>query len=178
MQHGDCKLHCDVLMDPPHRFWNSEKLGLMSSGAWEAVLLTSIPYQVNDGPWLSSGFHDRLQQAKEEYLAMTTADECPLLAHLLPFIASDKGKEQEAHTAAFRTSVWQELQEASQLSSKGPKPALCRWYSWVDSHSHWKSWWHQRLLLFDLWGLGAGVVTRGIHDQSFRSRGALPPPTN
>ena len=57
---GHENLDCDLLADPPHRFWNSEKLGLLAGHAWEAVLLTSIPYSVNDGPWASAGFHQQL----------------------------------------------------------------------------------------------------------------------
>lgn len=165
---GDRALNLELLFDPPHRFWNTEKLGLLASHSWESVLLTSIPYAVNDGPWLSSGFHEQVQAAKREYLASTDQDSCPLLAHYIHRIAVDMKKEGKAHTGAFREFVWAQLREASELRHKGPKPALCRWYAWCDSHSHWRRFWHLRLLLLYLWGMGCGVVTRGTTAQSFK----------
>lgn len=109
-----------------------------------------------------------MQQAKREYLALTPSHkDCELFAHLLPRIAEDRGQEDEQHREAFQEQLWNELKEASEMKTKGPKPALCRWYSWVDSHKHWKGYWHMRLLLLYLWGLGCGVITQNTAAQSF-----------
>ena len=64
------RLLVDLLFDPPHRFWNFEKLGLLHGDGWEAILLTTIPYVVNDGPWQGAGGLQQLLMAKDEYVAM------------------------------------------------------------------------------------------------------------
>ena len=165
--HSSQYLYCGLLADPPHRFWNSEKLALLASHAWEAVLRTTIPYSVHDGPWLSAGFHTQVQEAKADFLAPTNRESCLLFQEMLPLIAQDKGRPQDCHKEDFQVAMWRELQEASQLRSKGPKPALCRWYSWVDSHDHWRECCHQRLMLLYMWGMGCGVVTKGTGAASF-----------
>ena len=45
------------------------------------------------------------------------------------------------------------------LLFKGPKPALCRWFSWYDCHQHWRKVSSLRFLVFLLWGMGVGVLT-------------------
>eukprot|EP00974_Lingulodinium_polyedra_P023490 2269042-Lingulodinium_polyedra.AAC.1 len=147
-------------MDPPHRFWNSEKLGLLQSGSWESVLLTTIPYTINDGPWHSSGWLQQLNNAKAAYLAANTPGESPLLRHLLPRIAKDLGAEEELAAGTLGDRVWGMLQHDKRLSTKGPVLALTRWYSWVDSHEHWRPLYHCRLLLMLIWSIGAGVLTK------------------
>ena len=40
-----------LMADPPHRFWNSEKLGLVQGGGWEVVALMTLVFNINLGPW-------------------------------------------------------------------------------------------------------------------------------
>ena len=95
IQSKDFELWAYLTMGPPHIFWNFEKLGLLCGQGWEAVLLTSIPYTVNDGPWHGAGFLAQLSGAKQEYLRTSSWDTCPLFAQLLPAIARDQGRESE-----------------------------------------------------------------------------------
>ena len=46
-----------------------------------------------------------IQQAKAEYLAMSSSETCPLLAHMLPHIAVGKGRPQDAFSHGFRGQV-------------------------------------------------------------------------
>ena len=55
------QLMVDLTFDPPHRMWNFDKLGLLYGDGWEAVLLTTIPYTINDGPWGRGGSANRLR---------------------------------------------------------------------------------------------------------------------
>ena len=86
--------------------------------------MTTIPYSVNDGPWQGAAFLQQLVEAKAEYMATTKSKDCPLLKRLLPRIAQEMGRSAEAGTTTFREEVWEILRDASQLRSKGPKPAL------------------------------------------------------
>eukprot|EP00974_Lingulodinium_polyedra_P050486 4855569-Lingulodinium_polyedra.AAC.1 len=43
-----------LMMDPPHRFWNSEKLGLIQGDGWEVVSLLTVVFNINHGPWRSA----------------------------------------------------------------------------------------------------------------------------
>eukprot|EP00974_Lingulodinium_polyedra_P035240 3384011-Lingulodinium_polyedra.AAC.1 len=40
----DLELATQLFMDPPHRFWNNEKLGLLQGNGWAVIVLTTIPY--------------------------------------------------------------------------------------------------------------------------------------
>eukprot|EP00969_Alexandrium_andersonii_P283180 12519261-Alexandrium_andersonii.AAC.1 len=146
LQRARPELLVDLLFDPPHRFWNSEKLGLLAGDGWDAILLTSIPICINDGPWGGSGFLQQLVGAKDEYMAISSMDSCPLFASFLPRVAHDVGREAELGTPAFAQEVWELLRDGSQLRSKGPKPALSRWYSWADAFQYWQKLARLRLL--------------------------------
>ena len=167
LQSKGYSLLADLLFDPPHRFWNFEKLGLLAGGGWEAILLTSIVYSVNDGPWGGSGFLQQLQNAKEEYLALVEGRACQLFQHLLPFVARDQDREGELGPEDFQAEMWNLIKHAKQLTSKGPKPALCRWYSWLDAHRYWSKWYHIRLLLFLYWSMGCGLLKKNTIGQGF-----------
>ena len=160
LQSKDLDTFVDLLMDPPHRFWNSEKLGLLQGDAWEPVLLTTIPYNINEGPWHSAAFWAQLCAAKDAYLSSTNLAEDPLFLNFLPLIARDLGREHEVVSAALVADVASILRDSSQLSNKGPRLALCRWYSWVDSHEYWMSSHWLRALLMTVWALGCGVLTK------------------
>ena len=75
-------------------------------------------------------------------------------------IAKDQGRDGEEHSASFVGEMMNMLRDERRLRSLGPKPALCRWYSWLDSHAYWKPLYHLRPLLMLYWGLGCGVVTK------------------
>ena len=134
---------------------------------WDAVLMTTIPYTINDGPWQGAGFFRQLSDAKAEYMALVGRTACPLLNHYLASIAKDLNRESELGTAAFLDHVWELLEEGTALRSKGPKPSLCRWYSWVDAHAYWRPWFHLRVVIFLFWAMGCGLLTRKTATQSF-----------
>ena len=58
-----------LLMDPPHRFWNSEKLGLVQGDGWETIALTSLVFNINYGPWQTGGWLAQLSGAHSEYFS-------------------------------------------------------------------------------------------------------------
>ena len=136
LQQEGWALFCDLLPDPPHRFWNTEKLGLLQGNAYDAVLLTSIPYCVNDAPWGGCKFLADINEARMQYLALNPDGSCVLFKKLLPLIAQDMKRPSEASSPAFCAEMWSTLSHEHRLRSLGPKPALCRWYSWVDSHAY------------------------------------------
>ena len=41
-------LCAELLSDPPHRFWDIEKLGMLQGEAWEAIVLAQVICNTND----------------------------------------------------------------------------------------------------------------------------------
>ena len=78
----------------------------------------------------------QLDGSRQEYLRTSSATTCPLLQHYLPLVARDMNRESLLRSEAFAQEAWNELRDNNALRSKGPKPALCRWYSWVDAYEH------------------------------------------
>ena len=93
------------------RFWNSEKLGLLYGHAWEAVMLTAIPYNINDGPWHGAGFLGQLSRCKNEYTSCTKPGDSKLLAALLPKIAKDQGREADLGKDTYIHEVWNQVKD-------------------------------------------------------------------
>lgn len=174
-QSGKNALLIDLVMDPPHRFWNCEKLGLVASGAWEVVLLTTVLYSISDGPFSSGGWFSQLNGARQDYVSLDRRETCPLFKKLLPQVARDCKRESEANSDAFSKEMWGQLSTKNKLLFKGPKPALSRWYSWADCHRHWSEVHHLRLLIFIIWGMGAGLLARSGKDDSLQLCSAPPP---
>ena len=166
LQQPTWSISMDLLMDPPHRFWNTDKLGLLQAGAWEAVLLTTIPYSINEGPWHSSGFLRQLVGSLEQYLVASDPHTDRLLQSLLPKIARDLGKEEELGTPAFLTFVVRLVENSPELRTKGEVLALCRWFSWVKAHEHWQPFYHLRLFVMLLWAMSVGLLTKRTEDVS------------
>ena len=80
-------------MDPPHRFWNSEKLGLVAGDGWEVVAALTVVFNINHGPWRTGKWLSELSQAQSEYFAGHDKWEtCPLLKAFLSLIARNKGR--------------------------------------------------------------------------------------
>ena len=60
------------------------------------------------------------------------------------------------------------------LVQSGPKLALARWYSWLDSWHYWQPVYHLRLLILLYWGMGMSVLSKTDHGLSL-SQAAAPP---
>ena len=117
---------CMLLMaDPPHRFWNSEKLGLLQGSGWEVVSLLTIVFNIGFGPWNTSSWQQSLQECIDEYVSMNSHLTCPLLAFLLPLIARDMGDPLLLLDPGFAEYTWSRLSGPSRVHLKGPHVASC-----------------------------------------------------
>eukprot|EP00974_Lingulodinium_polyedra_P095676 9274147-Lingulodinium_polyedra.AAC.1 len=56
-----------LLPDPPHRFWNSEKLGLLQGDGWEVISLLTLVFNIAHGPWKTQKWLSELSAAHQEY---------------------------------------------------------------------------------------------------------------
>ena len=162
-QKARMELAVELFMDPLHRFWNSEKLGLLQGGGYETVLPTCIPYNVNVGPWRTGGWVAQLDAQRRAHLATHVLGSCALMSSLLPLIARDLGKEDMLGSTDLELEAVRMLREDKRLTARGVGVALCRWSSWVDSHEYWSEVYHLRLLLMLLWGLACGLVPCRTH---------------
>ena len=114
----------DLIFDPPHRFSNSKKLGLVTPGGWEALLLTSVLYSISDGPWHTGGWFSQLNGAREDYLALTDRSTFPLFTARLPLVSRDQGREADLGSEAFSEDMLAQLSTENKLFFKGPRPSL------------------------------------------------------
>lgn len=155
--------------DASHRVNNDLMQGLKSSGPWwKVVLLMSIPYKINYGPWLGSAFFRQLQEVGLQFMSENSSS-CALFQGFLPKIAHDVGKGPDAvGDPQFVQDAWAGLGSSKVQDSKGPKMQFARWGAWFDSAEYWDSVWHQRLLIMTVWGVSSGVLTGKASDMKLQ----------
>ena len=100
--------------------WNDVKAAIQASHLWDVILLTGLLYSVNEGPYEGASFWREAQEAAELY-SKTSGTDCPLLQHLLPRIAKERGEEDQL---LHRRGLFV---EDSKVLHKGPKVSTSRW---------------------------------------------------
>ena len=115
---------------------------------------------MKEGPWHSGGFFQQLSGAREDYLALTKPSECPLFQKLLPEVAREAGRESELGAPEFAAEMWAALSSRRELLFKGARPAISRWYSWVDCHKVWSKVSSLHFLVFLIWGMGSDLLKK------------------
>ena len=86
-------LRVNLLMDPPHRVWNCEKLGLVQGDGWDVVSLLTLPFNINYGPWTTVVWLAQLAGAHHEYVSQFSGSTCPLFQAHLADIARERHLE-------------------------------------------------------------------------------------
>jgi hypothetical protein len=159
-------LRVEPIYDPAHRTWNSERAGLISAGFFEMVLLFTLPYNLNYGPWLGSAWWRHIQGAAREYKSQAGAIDDPLFRRFLPKIAADRMEGDMVTDPLWVQERWADLGRTRATESKGPKMALCRWYSFQDCFRYWDPHHHTRLLCMLYWAISSDLLTEESESRS------------
>jgi len=130
LYHESMKLNLVFLQDPAHRCWNDIRAAIVDSGHWGHVLLTSVAYNCQFGPWSTESVWADQKESMEEFITLS-GPSCPVWESLLPSICRDLGLEHGCVDAALLQELWDELPSCSAWQAKGSKVALCRWMSWL-----------------------------------------------
>ena len=167
------QLHLAVepLYDSCHRISNDVWNGFVAAGVFHIVPIMKICWNLNWGPWDTAKWFRHAQESLASALNSGAAG--PLRAFfdsLLPAIARDMGNPAKIHEPGFGESLWSGLQKSPAVACKGPRMALCQWFSWYKAALFWDPQWHQRTFILVVWGLSAGYITG---DASTRRLGAM-----
>ena len=170
------KLRLFLLYDPSHRVARDLYLALGDTGFWEVVMLQSIAWNINWGPWDGSAFWRQVQESAENYRCALGHSSCPLFQSMLWQIARDRDELDQLHSPEWRDMVWDEVFTGRCITHKGPKMALCRWMSFIDCEVYWRKLHNMRLLLFTVWGISLGYIDENADSKQLRLRNLMKAP--
>ena len=170
------RLRLILLYDPSHRVARDLFLALGDTGFWEVVMLQSIAWNINWGPWDGAAFWRQVQEAAQNYRTALGHTGCPLFNSLLWQIARDRGELDQLHNPEWKELVWHEIFSGKCITAKGPKMALCRWMSFIDCEVYWQRLHHMRLLLFSVWGVSLGYINESADSKQLRLRNLMKAP--
>ena len=145
------RLRLVFLRDPFHRSWNDVCVALKECRLWSVVLLTSVVYNINYGPWDGSAWWHKLCQGAQAYWERATSSDM-LFGAFYTSICRDQGKVDDG-SHEERARLFHNLRDAHLFGAKGPRVALRRWFSWMSAHAWHDPWWHLRLLMISAIGV-------------------------
>jgi hypothetical protein len=155
LYHESMKLNMVFLQDPAHRCWNDIRGAIVDSGFWGHILLTTVAYNAQFGPWATESVWADQKESMEEFITLS-GPQCQIWQELLPLICRDLGLEHEVPNVEVLQELWDEMPSCSAWEAKGEKVALCRWMSWLDVASGFDTTWHRRLALILFMGMREG----------------------
>ena len=85
----------------------------------------------------------------------------PLMQHLLPCIAEERGEMEDLTHAAYPQVIKDHLKEYATTWGNGSSTKLCVWISWCTVAEVWDTCWYTRLLVMLLIGINAVYIKRG-----------------
>eukprot|EP00974_Lingulodinium_polyedra_P062025 5987892-Lingulodinium_polyedra.AAC.1 len=130
-------------------------MALKATDQWWVVLLTSIAFNLPYGPWEGSAWYNRMREAAADLVAKTPSSDF-LFSALYGPMCRDAGGEPSQDPAAKLLKL-QELCQSEGFLKKGPRTALRRWFSWLQSATWHQQVWHSRLLTLIYAGVACGV---------------------
>ena len=148
-----------ICFDPSHRAWNDARQALKDADLWGVVLLLTLVFNVDGGPWKEARWYHTCKEAVATYTQITTADQCPLFQHYLEPMLLDNGWDEHLGNAEMGRTVFQSLPEIFQRQSS--RVSLTRWFQFLDSCSQHLKVWHQRLVVQVFLGLDLGLKLQG-----------------
>lgn len=172
------RLNVIAIGDFAHKVWNDCKVALGRARMWEIILLSSILFNVNFGPWDGSKWWRTCQEAASEYFGRVGSSKCKLFLSMLPAIAHERSETHMMTDPQYAEDLWAELQSMEALQWKGPKMALCRWFSWHECYRFWQGRWTMRALVMLYWGLQLGYLTEEPGTNILERSGVLKPISN
>lgn len=171
-------LHMNVVAigDFAHTTWNDCKVALGKAGFWEVILLSSILFNVCFGPWEGCKWWRTCQECAVEYFQKVGNASGPLFLSQIGKIATERGEAHRVMDDGYAEQLWAEMQELQAMRWKGPKMALCRWFSWHGCFRFWRTCWSMRALVMMYWGLNMGYLTEEPGTSILRLAGILREP--
>lgn len=107
----------------------------------------------------ASGCELTCQEAAPEYFGRAGSSKCKLFLPMLLAIAHERSESHIMTDPRYAEDLWAELQSMEALSWKGPKMALCRWFSWHECYRFWQGRSTMLALVMLYWGLQLGYLT-------------------
>ncbi len=139
-----CYLRVLCCFDVSHRCWNDIQLGLRDADVWGLVLLCTICFNFDHGPWKDGKWIAERSESTKLYVSMTSPDYCPLFQSLVRKIIADKHDEDRTCDEGFVESIFLFLLEAH--GRLRPNVAATRWFGFIDAAVSFLKRWHRRLL--------------------------------
>lgn len=147
------------LHDASHRLWNDVLLSLKSVGAWPAVLLLQLCFNMEHGPWDDARWFAQLREGAASYVALASPERDELFVGLLPLILADSGDADMVCDKDFTTELFHNLPSCCKIMQQ--KVGMSRWFGIVDAASSFLPVWHSRLLVQTYLCLQMGIDLAG-----------------
>ena len=117
-----------MIRDPFHRAWNGARNGVADAGLWSVILLTSVTYNLQYGPWEGSGWRAKQVEAAARFLEEATPADL-LFGSLFDSICRDRGL-QPTGSLEEKRALLNSLPAADFLQTKKgaqgcPEPLVC-----------------------------------------------------
>ena len=155
------RLNATVIFDSSHRVWNDCRLALQRSNLWGVVLLTTIVYNLDHGPWKEARWYVQLREAASLFTKTQSHDSSSLFRLLFPAMLRDTGDLEATLFDDEAVQVFASLPEV--FRTQTIKVSLTRWFQWVDTSKDFLKNWHRRLLV-QLWlCIHSGIKLKGVN---------------
>ena len=138
-------LRTAVVRDVFHREWNDIKGALADCSLWWVVLLTTLAFNLNHGPWNNEAWWQEMKEGSKEVLALEQFGN-PLWQSFYPWVCRDRD-EPQAGTAAHQKQLLEDTRKSKLFDAKGERVATKRWFSWLKSAHYHRGHWHTQLFL-------------------------------
>ncbi|CAK0848809.1 unnamed protein product [Prorocentrum cordatum] len=146
-----------------HGAWNDERGTLKEVGLWEHELLMCAAYNVNYGTLYSPDRQGQVNKANEDQRKLLTPGTDALFLHHLPRILDDEGRAHHVHAPNIAKELYGDLAEDKQLSNKGDKVGLCRFYGAIRKAKQEERIWARRQYLLDTAAAKLGYLPRSFN---------------
>lgn len=150
-------MRVSIFFDPPHKLWRCVWQGCHERIS--VVFLAGIVCNLDRGPWKSESNWQKLQEAMQEYVALSDII-CPLFRRLAPRILADRGMDPHNCSSEVLQDLFDSLLDADWMRQKAPRVATTRWGTW---HKQW-AWllplYHEKLLACQACGVLEGWLTK------------------
>lgn len=128
------------LHDASHRLWNDIQLSLKSVGAWPAVLLLQLCFNMEHGPWGDARWFAQLREGAASYVALASPERDELFFGLLPLILADSGDADMVCDKDFTTELFHNIPSCCKVMQQ--KVGMSRWFGIVAAAASVLPVWH------------------------------------
>lgn len=146
--------------DPSHGVQADIKQStLHTQDLWPRLLLNSVAFQVDWGPFASSNWYHKIQESGCAYLQKASCAD-PLFQWLLPRISKDMGLEDQLDSPDAASQIYEEVFRKAVLAPKGARLQMSRFMALIDVSAERDKTWHSRLAVLLHMGIELGYVKK------------------